>query len=246
MKRRAKSGAICVQHFSPHRKRSHTSAAGTQAERITLQQRERALSPLSRRKLVIFLRQHQLLLKPHLLSSDNMNTKQIYYNNKLPKWTLVKLRALEIAEKHTKELLLDEAEQKTTKSLKTVEKLELIEDIIEKLPPYNWQQANLWTKKLLKLWREYGRSSLKAKEKAKPKPEEGRSAVQKLRALHFLEDSIRKILSQKGNRSASLLWNLEGYLSRMEKLISELPSCYLPQEWTEKVEKLRCGMFGAD
>lgn len=163
----------------------------------------------------------------------------------MSKSTLIKIRALEVAEKHVKNFL--ETKQQTL--LKTVEKLEMIEDIIEKLPPYNWQQANAWTKRLLKLWREYGHSVCadpepKSKSNDKAKPEEP-SSMKKLRTLHFLEDSIKKIIFQKSNNSV-FLGNVEGYLCRMEELISMLPNCCLPQEWTKKVEKLRSGMLGLD
>lgn len=195
--------------------------------------------------------------------------------------TRLKLRTLEMAENLVLEILQGEpknslGQQQQQPPLKIVEKLELMEDFIDQLPPYHWMQAKEWTKRLLTLWRLFGRSAYvqaqggplaaAAKEggrdnsrggvaqKNGPKTEASSSSsyadrraaalhsspVAKLRKLHFLEETIIKILRCNNNNSI-LLSSVEEYLRKSEEVVRQLPLTLRPEEWTKRVAQLRAG-----
>lgn len=197
--------------------------------------------------------------------------------------TRLKLRTLEMAENCVLEILQGEPKNSSGQQqppLKIVEKLELMEDFIDQLPPYHWMQAKEWTKRLLSLWRLFGRSvyvqvaqggplaAAAAKEgggdnsrggvaqkKNGPKMEATSSSsyadrraaalhsspVAKLRKLHFLEETIIKILRCNNNPNSILLSSVEEYLRKSEEVVRQLPLTLRPEEWTKRVAQLRAG-----
>lgn len=205
------------------------------------------------------------------------DSKPFFGGKKLSTGTRLKLRTLEMAENWVMEILQGEpknsGQQQQQPPLKIVEKLELMEDFIDQLPPYHWMQAKEWTKRLLTLWRLFGRSAYMAQggplaaaakggdnsrggvaqKKNGPKTEAssssyadrraaalGSSPVAKLRKLHFLEETIIKILRCNNNNSI-LLSSVEEYLRKSEEVVRQLPLTLRPEEWTKRVAQLRAG-----
>ncbi|KAH9406175.1 hypothetical protein TYRP_013778 [Tyrophagus putrescentiae] len=216
------------------------------------------------------------------------DSKPFFGGKKLSTGTRLKLRTLEMAENLVLEILQGEpknssGQQQQQPPLKIVEKLELMEDFIDQLPPYHWMQAKEWTKRLLTLWRLFGRSvyvqvaqggplAAAAKEgggdnsrggvaqkKNGPKTEATSSSsyadrraaalhsspVAKLRKLHFLEETIIKILRCNNNNSI-LLSSVEEYLRKSEEVVRQLPLTLRPEEWTKRVAQLRAEYHAKD
>lgn len=216
------------------------------------------------------------------------DSKPFFGGKKLSTGTRLKLRTLEMAENLVLEVLQGEpknssGQQQQQPPLKIVEKLELMEDFIDQLPPYHWMQAKEWTKRLLSLWRLFGRSVYVqvaqggplaaakeggggdnsrsvppgvAQKKNGPIMVEATtssssyadrraaalhsSPVAKLRKLHFLEETIIKILRCNNNNSIQLS-SVEEYLRKSEEVVRQLPLTLRPEEWTKRVAQLRAG-----